>query len=297
MRMPENGGSGLESFSHLGFLILVPVFTTLKLQTAEQVAGCNIATFKPEWEEHVLMYDMSSKGKFDKFKNQVLNPQNKGHLFVIIADESHWGYNRGGAHDTFVNDSDLLEAKNLIIVQVSATPYCNLTRHSRVPEKYIEDVAAEGELKILDPEKARSSENYSQFEELHVVKWYPPKQEADKSRYLRLEHFLRTIPSEERHHARAQDLNGAVVVKRPLSLQYIRQDDWLVNLFEVAKVKGKAGNHGRGGAGKKRKLEDEPDLQPEHMWLADMILSLVYFRTYRWDVDNFELCTLHESQL
>jgi hypothetical protein len=25
MRMPENGGSGLESFSHLGFLILVPV--------------------------------------------------------------------------------------------------------------------------------------------------------------------------------------------------------------------------------------------------------------------------------
>jgi hypothetical protein len=177
MRMPENGGSALQSFSlsdsfaQVRFLILVPVFTTLKVQTAERVTECNLARFKPEWEEHVLMYDMSSKGKFDKFKNQVLNPQNKGHLFVIIADDSHWGYTWGEAHDTFVNDSDLLEAKNLIIMQVSATPYCNLTRHSRVPEKYIEDVAAEGELKILDPEKARSSENYSQLEELHVVKW------------------------------------------------------------------------------------------------------------------------------
>ena len=42
-----------------------------------------------------------------------------------------------------------------------------------------------------------------------------------------------------RHHARAKDLDRAPVAKRPLSLQYIRQDDWLVNLFKEANVKGK----------------------------------------------------------
>ena len=84
------------------------------------------------------MYDMSSKGKFDKFKNQVSSPQNERHLFVIIADESHWGYNFGGAHDKFVNDPELLKAKNLVIVHVSATSYCYLTQASRVSKKYIQ---------------------------------------------------------------------------------------------------------------------------------------------------------------
>ncbi len=93
---------------------------------------CNLAASKPEWDEHVLMYDMSSKGKFDKFKNQVLSQQNECHLFVIIADESHWGYNFGGAHDKFVNVPELLKAKNLVIVQVSATSYYYF------PKKYIQ---------------------------------------------------------------------------------------------------------------------------------------------------------------
>jgi hypothetical protein len=96
------------------------------------VTECNLAASKPEWDEHVLMYDMSSKGKFDKFKNQVLSQQNECHLFVIIADESHWGYNFGGAHDKFVNVPELLKAKNLVIVQVSATSYYYF------PKKYIQ---------------------------------------------------------------------------------------------------------------------------------------------------------------
>jgi hypothetical protein len=191
--------------------------------------------------------DLSSKSKFDKFKNQVLSPQNEHHLFVIIADESHWGYNFGGAHDKFVNDPELLKAKNLIIVQVSATPYCNLTQASRVPEKYIQ--IEDDKWKILDSKEGRESKDYSQLEELHVVKWYPPGQEDEKSRYLRLEHFLRTIPSMVRHHARAEDLDRTPVAKRPLSLQYIRQDDWLIKLFQEVKVKGR-----RGRASKKRKL-------------------------------------------
>ena len=322
--LPKNGGLGLESFSHVRFVILVPTFTTLKVQTAERVVECNLVTSIPEWEEHVLMYDMSSKGKFDNFKNEVLSPQNERHLFVIIADESHWGYNWGGAHDQFVNDSELIKAQNLIIVQVSATPYCNLTKASRVPEKYIQidDGTEEDKWKILSSQEGRSSENYLQLEELHVVKWYPPKQEGrevEKSRYLRLEHFLRTISSSERHHARAKDLDQGIVVKRPLILQSIRQDDWLVELFQDAKVKGRVGNSKR-GAGKKRKqagrdkrgtedvddeaqedAEDVPrggsgELQPEHMWLADMILSLVYFRTYRWDSSHATLFSLDESR-
>ena len=77
-----------------------------------------------------MMVDNSYKTKFAEFKNAVLG--NESHLFVIIADESHYAYNWGGAHDKFVNDADLLAAQNLIIVQVSATPYCNLTLNTGI---------------------------------------------------------------------------------------------------------------------------------------------------------------------
>ena len=119
------------------------------------------------------------------------------------ASEAQTLYNWGGAHDKFVNDADLLAAQNLIIVQVSATPYCNLTLNSRVPKKYIVDpkkFTASNEFESKDA-VSNESENKDVDEELHIVKWYPPHQSitsirAEKSRYLRLEYFLRSILSQ-----------------------------------------------------------------------------------------------------
>jgi hypothetical protein len=99
-----------------------------------------------------MTYDNSNSSKFKKFKKEVLEKPKS--IFVLIADESHWGYNKDGAHDNFVNDADLLKATNLVIIQVSATPYCNLTRHSRVPEKYIEDTS-QPSWKIMSAEEKR----------------------------------------------------------------------------------------------------------------------------------------------
>ena len=192
---------GLQAFSGVHYLVLVPIFTTLKTQTAKRIEKCP-APATPLWEHHVMTYHKAYEKKFGIFKKHVL--KDKTRLFVIIADESHWGYNWRGAHDTFVNDPDLLKATNLIIVQVSATPYCNLTRHSRVSEKYIHNSSLDSS--PTSWEILLNSDNKDVDEELHVVKWYPPTGcAAEKSRYLRFEHFLQSIPSFVRHYFQESD--------------------------------------------------------------------------------------------
>lgn len=70
---------------------------------------------------------------FMEFKKRV---KAKPHtLFLMIADECHWGANWKAPHDTYINDPELNAAENVIVLLVSATPYCLLTLDSRLPEK------------------------------------------------------------------------------------------------------------------------------------------------------------------
>jgi hypothetical protein len=120
------------------------------------------------------------------------------------------------------------------------------------------------------------------YEELHVVNWYPStgngtESSSGNSKYLRLEYFLRSIPSFDRHYCRP--FNRTFDVDRPLSSQYIRKDAW----FELLR---KSINGRREGL--------QP--QPQHLWLADMIMSLVYSRYYRWNALQFKLFSLEESR-
>ena len=48
---------------------------------------------------------------------------------------------------------------------------------------------------------------------------------------------------------------------------------------------------------KKKKGDKATSLQAEHMWLADMILSLVYAHLYRWDPGSGQLRTLEDSRM
>ena len=53
----------------------------------------------------------------------------------MIADECHWGALQNKAHDNLINDRELLSAENVVVLLVSATPYCLLTLDSQVPER------------------------------------------------------------------------------------------------------------------------------------------------------------------
>ena len=57
--------------------------------------------------------------------------QQQDTLFVLISDECHYGMNMNGMLDGYINDPELVELKNLLVVQVSATPYALLTAQSR----------------------------------------------------------------------------------------------------------------------------------------------------------------------
>jgi len=114
------------------------------------------------------------------------------------------------------------------------------------------------------------------LEELHVVKWYPPNESCEigenikPSKYLRLEDFLRTIPSKLRHDSVSRDQSHAGrlcgTIKRSLSAQLIRKDKFLEPLIA---------NVGSNNTAKK-----------EHLWLADIVFSLLYFDLFRWKVEG-----------
>jgi len=120
-------------------------------------------------------------------------------------------------------------------------------------------------------ERSCKPEDVSHLEELHVVKWYPPRdvgENVNPSKYVRFEDFLRTIPSQLRHDSVSRVTSGysshqCGTIKRPLSAQLIRKDKFLAPLLlECATNQGK--------------------ITKEHLWLADMVFSLLYFDTFRW---------------
>lgn len=105
-------------------------------------------------ETKVIQYDDSRKhwGEWQKFRQQIVNSENKKRLFITIADECHWGPVQGKVHDKMLNDytispdadDDLLQQENYIALLVSATPYNVLTEDSHLPERYL--VVKEDEL-------------------------------------------------------------------------------------------------------------------------------------------------------
>ena len=97
--------------------------------------------------------------QFLDFYGDATNADNKDKLFVMIVDECHYGATDRQAHDTYVNDCNcdlddgtchhgpwadkkadkgrpkLLDQRNFLTLLVSATPYCVLSRNSRIPER------------------------------------------------------------------------------------------------------------------------------------------------------------------
>ena len=56
-------------------------------------------------------------------------------LFFIVHDEAHYAPLKNNLVDKLVNDKAIRSARNVVLLQVSATPYCLVTKNSRVRHK------------------------------------------------------------------------------------------------------------------------------------------------------------------
>ena len=110
-------------------------------------------------------------------------------LFIIIADECHWGITKDkdqkpSAHNLFINEwCKDKSPRNVVVVQISATPFNLLTQNSRLPEvrclllydkvSTTRNSYEAGDLLPLErePELEESVKQASKEIEMHVVHW------------------------------------------------------------------------------------------------------------------------------
>ena len=91
-------------------------------------------------EEHVIRNAGKTKGEKlgnEAAKIEVLRlriKKEKSTLFFIIHDEAHYAPVQHNLTDRLINSQDVITAKNVVLLQVSATPYCLLTQNSRLFE-------------------------------------------------------------------------------------------------------------------------------------------------------------------
>lgn len=110
-------------------------------------------------------------------------------LFIVIADECHWGITKDkeqtqrSAHNLFINEWCEDSPRNVVVLQISATPFNLLTKNSRLPEvkctllsektSTIEKNYEAGKPLVLEsePELGDHVKQTSKVVELHVVHW------------------------------------------------------------------------------------------------------------------------------
>ena len=123
---------------------------------------------------------------FEQLKKEVQEKPKT--LFIIIADECHWGITKdkgqkSSAHNLFINKWCEESPRNVVVVQISATPFNLLTQDSRLPEVrclVLHDKVTTtrktyeaGDLLVEDsePEIEDRIKETSKEVELHVVHW------------------------------------------------------------------------------------------------------------------------------
>ena len=102
-------------------------------------------------EEHVIRN--AAKGKEIKLGSEAEKVEalrervnrEKDTLFLIVHDEAHFAAVPSNSNLTnrLLNSKDITSAKNVVLLQVSATPYCLLTKNSRVPKNNLVDMVLE----------------------------------------------------------------------------------------------------------------------------------------------------------
>ena len=96
-----------------------------------------------EVEEHVIRnaakgdHKDARKGseadKMNNLRKRILHE--KETFFFIVHDEAHYAPLKNNLVDGFINDPSICKASNVVVLQVSATPYCLVTQNSRIKPK------------------------------------------------------------------------------------------------------------------------------------------------------------------
>ncbi|XP_014889939.1 GREB1-like protein isoform X2 [Poecilia latipinna] len=140
----------LGRFCKVDFLVLVPPSHILVHQTAQRIRQSGVlvdlgnedtSTAQQKSEKYVVRLDADVHTKMEAFMKKV--KQNPYTLFVLIHDNSHVDLTSAlsgsvchgelqGLADRVVNCQEVLDAMNLLVLQVSCFPYTLQTHQSRI---------------------------------------------------------------------------------------------------------------------------------------------------------------------
>ena len=189
-----------DAFKDIEFVVYTARYRMLSDQTEKRICHPNSGVLSKEelesrkrdcdGKKRMFMYVRSAETEkhFEELKKDV--EENSQTLFVIVADECHWGITRDkeekpSAHNLFINEwCKDSPPKNVIVVQISATPFNLLTQNSRLPAvPYVirrdgvsttsSSEYGAGDLVVLnrEPDLEEHVINTSKKLELHVVHW------------------------------------------------------------------------------------------------------------------------------
>ncbi|XP_023576121.1 GREB1-like protein isoform X2 [Octodon degus] len=149
----DSGSQSLDlgHFSKVDFIIIVPRSEVLVQQTLQRVRQSGVlvdlgleetATAHQRAEKYVVRLDGELQSKLEAFLRRVR--QNPYTLFVLVHDHAHveltsvisgslsHGEPSHGLADRVINCREVLEAFNLLVLQVSSFPYTLQTQQSRI---------------------------------------------------------------------------------------------------------------------------------------------------------------------
>ncbi|KAL1773732.1 GREB1 isoform X1 [Sigmodon hispidus] len=149
----DSGSQSLDlgHFSKVDFIIIVPRSEVLVQQTLQRVRQSGVlvdlgleenGVAHQRAEKYVVRLDNDIQSKFEVFMRRV--KQNPYTLFVLVHDDSHveltsvissslsHGEPTHGLADRVINCREVLEAFNLLVLQVSSFPYTLQTQQSRI---------------------------------------------------------------------------------------------------------------------------------------------------------------------
>lgn len=149
----DSGSQSLDlgHFSKVDFIIIVPRSEVLVQQTLQRVRQSGVLVdlgleesglAHQRAERYVVRLDNEIQSKFEVFMRRV--KQNPYTLFVLVHDNSHveltsvisgslsHGEPTHGLADRVINCREVLEAFNLLVLQVSSFPYTLQTQQSRI---------------------------------------------------------------------------------------------------------------------------------------------------------------------
>ena len=187
-----------RAFDDVDFAVYTARYRMLSDQTEKRICHPHAGVLSKEELEarnegnvkkKMFMYVRSAEtdGHFEQLKRDIQDKPRT--LFIIIADECHWGITKDkdqtpSAHNLFINEWGKENSpRNVVVLQISATPFNLLTQNSRLPEVNCILLSEEtsttqknyeaGDLLVLESESDLDQDvrKKSKEVELHVVHW------------------------------------------------------------------------------------------------------------------------------